>query len=279
VSEKTVTFPLTKDQIIKHAIGQRVFNVTNYIILHNEGEYAVIRIGKTGKPGLFKKINEVDLVSFPNDTTYYEDSTINVMNPSAMARLADHENKGTGTLVVKGSFDHLSFIHREHAKNLVVADVTPPTPAKLTVLAKQALNTGRITTPIRLVEQIQDLNALITTVKTPYSMLPCHTEHLSADENLLFLDQAPEIADPQTITLIGCDLSHRTFKSLYGSDPPFLNICPKHELTDEGIKAPILTRCCTFDDGYHCTGNVACVSWGATVSDVEEAILDLFDLY
>jgi hypothetical protein len=94
-------------------------------------------------------------------------------------------------------------------------------------------------------------------------------------------DQAPDISSigVDNITLIGCDLSLRTFISLYGKEPKFINTCPKKRTASEEAINKYLTRCCVIDEEHERRGDIACVSWGAKVSDVEEAILDLFDLY
>jgi hypothetical protein len=104
---------------------------------------------------------------------------------------------------------------------------------------------------------------------------------LSSGENALFLDQAPDISSigVDNITLIGCDLSLRTFISHYGKEPKFIDMCPRKRSSSEEVVNKYLSRCCFIDEEYERTGDIACVSWGAKVSDVEEAILDLFDLY
>lgn len=96
-----------------------------------------------------------------------------------------------------------------------------------------------------------------------------------------FLDRSPDISSigVENITLVGCELTLRTFVSLYGGEPAFLDMCPKKRIRVKGETTRYLARCCMLDDGYKCSGGIAHVSWGATISHVEEAILDLFDLY
>lgn len=91
VGLKKVSFPLTKKQIIKKSIGKMVYTITNYLILTNGDNWAVTRVAKANGSGLFNRIKKVEIISLPKDTGYIEDSTVDVLNPSAMARIAERE--------------------------------------------------------------------------------------------------------------------------------------------------------------------------------------------
>jgi hypothetical protein len=279
VSLRKVSFSLSEEEIIKRASGKMAYAITNYMILTNGDEWAVMRIEKARGPGLFKRIEKVEVVSLPEDTVYVEDPTVDVLNPSVMVGIAEKEGKET--LIVKGKFEHVSFIHNEKSEPLKVFDVVPPNPPKLIELAERALGTGRICKPITIVPDILDLNELAQASVTTFTMFPCYTPGLSSGENALFLDQAPDISSigVDNITLIGCDLSLRTFISHYGKEPKFIDMCPRKRSSSEEVVNKYLSRCCFIDEEYERRGDIACVSWGAKVSDVEEAILDLFDLY
>lgn len=164
---------------------------------------------------------------------------------------------------------------------LKVFDVVPPNPPKLVELVEKALSIGRIGKPIKVVTDILDLNTLTQASKTPFTMFLCYTSELRSGENALFLDQAPDISsvDGDNITLIGCNLSLNIFSSLYGSEPAFINMCPKMRIAMEQTVYKCITRCCLVDEKHERIGDIAYVPWGAKISDVEEAILHLFDLY
>lgn len=279
VSVKEVAFRLTADEIIRNSLGKKVYAVTNYVILTDGDEWAVTRIEKSRSYSLFKRIEKVEIISLPIDTLYVEDPSVDVLNPSSMAKRSEQE--GIETLVVKGKFDHVSFIKEEKCESLIVFEVVPPNPPKLLELAERALSVGRINRPIKLIPAILDLGELAKTKLTSYTMYPCFTSELSSDENVLFLDRAPDISSIgiENITLVGCDLTLLTFSSLYGEEPAFLDMCPKKRAMAKEENVKYLARCCMLDDGYIRTGEIAHVSWGATISHVEEAILDLLDLY
>ncbi len=279
VSLRKVSFSLSEEEIIKKSSGKKAYAITNYMILTNGDEWAVTRIEKARGSGLFKRIETVEVVSLPQATVYVEDPTVDVLNPSVMAGIAEKEGKET--LIVKGKFEHVSFIHNEKSEPLMVFDVVPPNPPKLVELAERALGTGRISKPIMIVPVILNMNKLAQANLTTFTMFPCYTPDLSSGKKALFLDQAPDISSigVDNITLIGCDLSLRTFISLYGKEPKFIDMCPRKRGASEETANKYLSRCCVINEEYERRGDTACVSWGAKVSDVEEAILDLFDLY
>ena len=74
-------------------------------------------------------------------------------------------------------------------------------------------------------------------------------------------------------TLIGCHLSQRIFRSLYGRDIPFINVCPA-DYVEPGVKT--IVKCCKVKQGHELDGDVVRVPWGATVPEVVDAINALF---
>ena len=75
------------------------------------------------------------------------------------------------------------------------------------------------------------------------------------------------------VTLIGCHLSERIFRSLYNCDVPFINVCPA-DFT-EG-KGKCIVKCCKVKEGHIIDGDVVKVPWGATIPEVIDAIRSLF---
>ncbi|MBI2832671.1 MAG: hypothetical protein HYX79_10490 [Chloroflexi bacterium] len=278
VSLKKVTFSLTKRNIMETALGKLAYINTNYMVLNNGPEWAVVKVRKAGEQGLFQKIKSLEIISMPRDTAYLEKSDVDVQNVGVMVRLAEEAAKDA--LVVKGKFEHISFVHQERTVPLVVWDVVPPNPPKIVELAEAALATGRIRKPIRIVPKVMDLNELARTRDTKYVMFPCYASALAGLEsvdNAFYLDQIPGLKVPvNEITLIGCELSVRIFTFLYGQKPAYMELCPKKMLA--GTSGPCLCRCCVVDDGHAIEGNAAYVPWGASVGEVEEAIIDLFGL-
>lgn len=280
VGFKKVSFPLTKENIIKESVGKVVFFHTNFMVLTNKGQWAVIRIEKSKGSGRFKMVKNVEVISLPENTEFVNDPTIDVNNPSSMMKIAE-KAKGE-TVVVKGQFEHVSFIRNESILPLVVFDFTPPSPPKLLELVEKALDIGRIRKPIKIVPDILDLNELAKASDKPFVMFPCHIGDSNCGKKVLFLEEAPDISSigVDNIALIGCDTSLLIFKSLYGKKPQFVNICPLQRrgrvLNRKGIKC--ITRCDKISEGHIRIGDTAYVSFDPKIYEVEDALLDLFDL-
>ena len=111
VSLKRVSFPLTKEAIKKNLIGRLAYKKTKYIALNNDDDWAIVGIVKSPGLDLFRDIEDVDIISLPDTTTYLEDDEIDVLSPTRMAEKA--EEVGTESLILKGKFEHISFIHKE----------------------------------------------------------------------------------------------------------------------------------------------------------------------
>lgn len=278
VSVRRVSFPLTEDAITKKALGKPAYTASNYVVLNNGRDWAVAKIEKAEGQELFREIKEVKVISLPNNTAYVEDANVNVLNPSAMAKIA--EEIGKETVIVRGKFEHVSFVHKETPTPLVVFDVAPPNPPKLVELVGLALGTGRIWKPVKIVPRLVNLNRLARARKTRCAMFPCYASGLKCGKNALYLDQAPDVSKlgVDSITLVGCELSLRTFTTLYGEEPAFIDICPKKKIAESDVGESCISRCCAIDEGFEREENAAYVPWGATVGEVEEAIIDLLGL-
>jgi len=281
VSVRRVSFPLNRSEILGRSVGKKAYTRTGYLILQNDSEWAVTKIEKVEGSDLFREIKEVEIISLPESTDYVEDPTIDLSNPSAMVKKAEQTANRNETVIIKGKFEHISFVHKEKPTPLRIYDVVPPHPPKLKELVEGALGIGRIERPVKLVPSIVNLNTLARTCNTPAIMFPCFSSGIRCGKRTLYLDQAPDLTPMEIdeITLVGCDLSLRTFVSLYGRKPTFVNICPKVELVGGEEQLVSVARCCEIDEGFERVGNVAYVPWGAKMKDVEEAILDLLGLY
>jgi len=103
-------------------------------------------------------------------------------------------------------------------------------------------------------------------------MFPCRASGLRSERPIYYLDETPDLH--HDITLIGCDLSRRIFRSIYAQEVPTLDMCPQNLVKDDGT--PTIIKCCKVKQGHDIQGNIASVPWGATVLDVAGAIKALF---
>jgi len=271
VSLREVDFPLTEDNIISAVQGKKAYTRTDYMILRHERETAVIKVEKQPGKELFRPISAVEIVSLPDQTVLIKDDSIDVLNLSNLATLASrYPGK---TVVVSGLFNHISFLRPDRLLRLRVVDVVPPSPSKLSVLVERALSCGLVELPIILDAVDIDLNEKERQVQTRSVMFPCRASGLQSYKDVYYLDETPDLEND--VTLIGCDLSRRIFRSIYGKDPAAsIDMCPRNLVKDDGI--PTIIKCCKVKEGHEISGNIASVPWGATTLDVAGAMNALF---
>ncbi|MDD1756833.1 MAG: hypothetical protein LUQ39_08385 [Methanomassiliicoccales archaeon] len=271
VSVRDVDFHLTKDSILEAAKGKKAYTRTEFLILRHRGEAAIVHVEKEEGVELFRPIKEIEILALPEDTVFVKDDAMDVLNRSEMARLArQHPGK---YVIVQGLFNHVSFIGSDEAEDLVVFDVVPPHPAKLSVLVDKALSAGLVHRPVVTIIRTIDLNDLETEVATPTVMFPCRASGITSDRKVLYLDETPKLEGE--VTLIGCDLSRRIFQHIYRKGPAaFRTMCPR-EMAPKG-KGKRIVKCCRVREGFEIDGDMAIVPWGATVQEVAAAINALF---
>jgi hypothetical protein len=270
VSVREVDFPLTGEEIARHTAGKKAYTRTEFIILKNGDEYAVLQVFKEDGIDLFRPISAYKVIALPDSTIFVHDEEIDVLNRSRMANVAlRHPGK---TVIVRGLFNHISFAQGSEVLNLLVTDVVPPKPAKLSYLVAKALDAGLVDLPIVVTEETIDLNDLERRVQTPVVVFPCRASGLTSEKTVFFLDETPRIEGKAT--LVGCDLSLRIFQSIYKKKPEFISMCPRELVPHDGKKR--LVKCCRVKEGFELEGDLAIVPWGATVSDVAQAIRCLF---
>jgi hypothetical protein len=278
VGVKNVTFPLTQEEIKDNLLNKPAYKRTDYLVLVKGEDRATVKIKKTSRDDIFSQIEDIEIISLPDTTKYLEDPNINVLSPTQMAEAA--EKLGAETLIIKGMFEHISFIHKEKLVHLIVDDVIPPEPPKLIKLVKTALYSGSVEVPVKIIPRIQDLRETEKKCTKNNIVFPCHASDLKSDKRTYYLDQDPEFQDIELddMCLIGCDLSLRIFKILYNTEPEFYNFCPRKRTQNEGPEHLTITKCCDLKEGYERTGNVVVVPWGATQKEVEDALNDLFGI-
>lgn len=272
VSVRRVDFKLTEKNITSHIKNKKGYTRTEYIILLNGNDAAILKIIKADGKELFRPIVNYEIVGLPEDTVFLKDESVDVLNPSDMVRIASkYPDK---IVVVEGLFNHVSFVKDLKPLKLRVLDVVPPYPSKMSFLVKKALSSGMIEAPILTVEQTVDLNELTKKSDSPGIIFPCTASGLQSDKKSFFLDATPEKIDVEC-DLIGCSLSRRIYHALYKKDIKLINICPWDLAPRDGL--PTIVKCCKVKEGHVIDGNVIVVQWGATVREVIDAINDFFN--
>ncbi len=270
VSIREVSHPLDEKGIAEGMKGKKAYVRSDYLVLRNGEQHAVLALEKSKELGLFRPVLGYEVISYPEDTVFIRDPDMDILNPSALLELSmAHPGK---TLVVEGVFNHINFVHGLKPLHLRVLDNIPPAPSKLSCLVRQAMASGFLDLPILPHVVDIDMQDKVDEVETEAVMFPCIVSGLEADKPVYFLDQAPELE--HEVTLIGCHLSQRIYESLYREEVPFINVCPDDFVPEDGM--PTIIKCCKIKEGHKIEGNVAKVPWGATVPEVTGAIMDLF---
>ena len=271
VSVREVGFDLTPDAIASEMDCWKAYAKCEYLVLRKDDSFAVLRVKKENAVGLFKKVTDYEILSLPEDTDYVHDETIDVLNVPSLA-LIQSEHPGRA-VVIEGMFSHIVYIKDLEPLILNVVDSIPPSPSKLGVLVRKALDSDFIDLPIIVHEETIDMCSKVSEVRTEGVMFPCKVSGITTDRPTYFLDNDPELK--HEVTLIGCNLSKRIFESLYRFTPEFINVCPADNIRTKG---KTIVKCCKVKEGHIIEGDVVKVPWGATVPEIVDAIKDLFSV-
>jgi hypothetical protein len=270
VAVKEVHFSLTIEDIAREVRGKKAYTRCDHYVLRNGDQVAVVKVVKAEGMELFRPIIRHEIVSLPDTTLFVEDDSIDVLNAPDMAAVSSRYPGRT--VVVQGQFNHISFVSPGNVLDLEVLDVVPPSPSKLAVLVARALSSGMVALPVVPRYSEIDLNQLAKDVQGEAVLFPCQASGLRSDLPMYYLDQVPVI--DRQVTLVGCDLSARIHRSLYQQEVPQVEMCPQELAPRDGRKR--LVKCCKVREGFLIKDGMAIVPWGATVREVADSIIALF---
>lgn len=272
VSVKKVDFKLTAENIKQFLKGKKAYIRTRYYVFNSGKDWAVALVVRKQANEVLLDIASSHILSLPAETSFIEDSSLDVLSASVMGAI--RERKGTKCVVVRGKAEHISFFIAEPPYELTIFDVIPPAPSKLVSLVDTVLETDLQQVYIRYKSATVDLNEIASNVKTELTMFPCRASGLGKGDAALFLDETPALSEDELakVTLIGCSLSARIFKAVYGREPRMIEMCPRELLKGREIDGPVLMKCCRVKEGFESDGRVATVPWGARASEVSSAL-------
>lgn len=272
VSVRSVDFELTEESIQSFLSGKRAYIRTRFYVFHSGDDWAVAEIEKTDENSVLNGIASVRVLSLPAETHFVDDPSLEVLSASVMGAL--QRDSGAKCVVVRGKSEHVSFFVEEAPKTLTVFDVVPPSPSKLVSIVDSVLESDLQDVCVSYDVSEVDLNEIARGVTSGHVMFPCRASGLSSSLPTHYLDETRDLADGQLdeMTLVGCSLSARIFKAVYGREPEMLNMCPKDLARARGIEGPILVKCCKVKEGFEIDGNMAIVPWGTRSSEVAGAL-------
>lgn len=272
VSVHSVRFELTEEQIRSHLMGRKAYIRTRYVVLNRGDTWAVAEIGKDAMNSVLQPVSSVNIVSLPGETSFIDEPSLDVLSASEMGRL--RESVGTRCVIVRGKSEHISFFVDQEPFSLTIFDVVPPSPTKLAGLVDEALRSILQDHYVRYDVIEEDLNSLEGLSEARSVLFPCRASGLDHKGKVGYMDDPPGLSPEQIeeVTVVGCSLSARVFKAVYGSEARLVNMCPVDLLEKVKIEGPVLTKCCKVKDGFEIKGNIAIVPWGARMSDVSAAL-------
>jgi hypothetical protein len=269
---KTVDFQLTEDNIKRFLKGKKAYIRTRYYVFNSGREWAVALIVRKQSNDILQEIASIHILSLPKDTVFVQDPELDVLSASSMGAI--RQSAGTKCVIVKGKAEHISFFIEERPYELTIFDVVPPAPSKLVGLVRTSLETDLQDRYVRFKVLDVDLNSLSKKSESGITMFPCRASGLVSGKRVLYLDETPELTSDELnqVTLVGCSLSARIFKAVYGVEPRMINMCPQDMAQEMGVKGPVLIKCCKVKEGFEKKGDIGIVPWGARTADVTSAL-------
>lgn len=249
------------DSAVDAVRGRRVHELTEVVVLVDGDDRAVVHVETEGR-GLMREVVDVEVLAGPDETAYVEDDDVDVFNASRMETL--RRDLDATAVVVDGRYGYTGVALPEQAPTVHVVDAVPPEPARLIEMAEGIVDHAPPEAPIVLEPAPVDARDAAEAADEP-RVFQCRISDLGS----AFLDDPPDLseADAEQATVVGCPVSARIFKALYGRSPALVDVCPLSNLPD----GPCLARCCKLD-GIEQEGDVVAVPWGASHEQVRRAL-------
>jgi hypothetical protein len=272
LSVQDVDVPLSDESaILDYLVGRDSYRRTEWLLLRNGDEHALVEIRKESYEPLMSPIIEARVLAGPDRTVWIDEPRTDVGNATAMAAAAALFGRtDADAIAVKGRYEHINVIWRPTPVRIVVTEVVPPEPAKLLEMARQAVAFDDELPPIELVLDAVDIRVIAADNPAPQYLLPCRGSGVDLPAPVEFLDTRP--AENADWLLIGCERSMQFHRNFYGTDPQQVDLCPHRRSAqiDEGTL--VLTKCCLLERGVEQHGNEAVVPWGSTLDEVRLAL-------
>lgn len=272
VSVQNYDGPMTVEAITALLLSRDAYRRTDFIVLHNaDQQYAVTTITRAESEPLFSQITSVEVLALPDTCVFTTRPDVDPANRSALAQAARDLGVGpTGTLIVKGMYDHVNFIHHPRPLVVRVVEVAPPEPPKLYGLARHVLSYADLPPIVLDLERIE-VRHLADSVCPASYLVPCRSGGLDdLGAPVYFLDEHPE---RHNWTLVGCERSLQFHRHFYHDEPPRVEMCPRRIAGARG--EPTLLKCCLLETHIERDGQIMVVPWGADLVMVENALRTL----
>lgn len=270
VGVQNLNIAFDRKSLENYFIGKSAYMATDFVVLKNGSECAVIEIEKAGGEELFRKITAVEVVA-SGGCKYVNDAEIDTACRNKMAIAARKYGIGSGeTLVVEGMYGHVNFLHAPDPILITLVDLIPPERSRLADLAEAAIAQHVDLPPIIFVAAHINISDLASRNPAPVHIFPCRASGLTGPGQTHYLDERPPEARG---LLVGCERTERIYSHFYGNLPTRVETCPLKLIVEE--KNLVLTRCCAFQNETSVNGNIAVVPWGCNKEQILEVIRQL----
>lgn len=275
ISVQRVSVPLNPQSLRQYFLGKEAYMATDYVVLHNAEQTAIVELTKKDGTGLFREITALDLIAGPDQCIHVVDAAVDTACRNQMAETARLRGIGPNqALIVEGRYGHVNFLIAPEPIDISVIDLIPPLPSRLMDLAYSAVAQRPDLPPIVFSPRFVDLSALAFQHPAATHMFPCRASGLIGPGPTVYLDEHPV---DQDVLLIGCERTEQIYHHFYGRTPRRIETCPMKATSDQ--TSLILSRCCGLQDDISINGNVAFVPWGCDREHVLRAIRELVRTY
>ncbi|MGH3947573.1 MAG: DUF7714 family protein [Pseudonocardiaceae bacterium] len=270
LSVQEVEVPLTEMDLVPFLLGREVYRRTDYLVLRNGAQTAVVAVRKASAEPLFSPVVEARVLAGPDEVVTISSPETDVGNATALARAAlRHSRFGTRAYVVQGRYEHVNFIWQPAQVRIRVTEVVPPEPPKLFAMAEQVVAFDEDLPPIDLVLDAVDIRVLASENPAERYLLPCRGSGVNLGGEVEFLDARP--AQRRDWLLVGCERSLQFHRHFYGDEPPRVDICPRRRAETPAGELT-LAKCCLLERGVEFQGGSAVVPWGSNLDEIRSAL-------
>lgn len=263
---------LDPEWLERHFLDREAYMRTRFIVAQCDGETALIEIDRPPTPELFSKVGRVRVLATADTCRYVVAPDIDTAVASQLATVA-MAHRDVSCVVVEGRYSHVSFLLNPAPLRLKIFDIVPPFPSKLLDQVQRVLDVAEDLPPIVAVPSLVDSRSELVNSCDPRPeavLVPCRGSGIAFDDSTVsYLDERPPLGN---WILLGCERSQQIHRWFYGSSAPIVDICPTRFLQEQDEEGPTLTRCCLIQEGVEERRNATYVPWGASMSEVREAI-------
>jgi hypothetical protein len=250
-------------------LGREAYRRTRFLVVRDDtGASALLSVAKESAEPLFSPIVDAEVLAPPDRCAFVEAPEADTAVPSTLAAVAAERAPGAYAVVVKGRYEHVSFIVNPAPLRVVVQELVPPEPAKLFDQVSRLLAVAEELPPMLPAADTVTFQELAARAPATRYLLPCGGSGVAvAGAATAYLDRRPERAP---WTLLGCARSRDIHEWFYGEQPATVDTCPR--LRPRDAASPVLTKCCLLEDRIEREDGGVVVPWGASLGQVREAL-------